>query len=91
MSGFVAVIVWVLLAYFVLLNAGYLALNMLALRTLRRKVTLRPLENLPPLHSALVPPVTVIVPARETKSRSVTPTASSGGALIARSYVGRSA
>jgi cellulose synthase/poly-beta-1,6-N-acetylglucosamine synthase-like glycosyltransferase len=67
-SGFVATIVWALIAYFVLLNVGYLALNLLALRTLRRKVTLRPLENLPPLHSTLVPPVTVIVPARDAEA-----------------------
>ena len=71
MSGFAATVVWALLAYFALVNAAYLALNVLAIGSVRRRVTLRPLENLPPLHTALVSPVTVIVPARDAAEQVV--------------------
>jgi cellulose synthase/poly-beta-1,6-N-acetylglucosamine synthase-like glycosyltransferase len=64
-SAFAAVVLWLLIAYLLLLNGMYLALNVLAAKTLRHKVTLRPLENLPPVHQALVQPVTVIVAARD--------------------------
>lgn len=71
MSGVVAAFFWVVVAYFVLLNAAYLALHALALRTLRHKVLLRPLENLPPVHRALVPPVTVIISVRDAEASAV--------------------
>ena len=65
MSGFVAFVVWLLLAYLVVVNGVYLLLHLLAVRPVREKVTLRPLENLPPVQTALVPPVTVVVAARD--------------------------
>ena len=65
MSGPVAFVLWVLLAYLVIVNGVYLFLHLLAVRTVREKVTLRPLENLPPVQTALVPPVTVVVAARD--------------------------
>ena len=65
MSGVVLVVVWLLIAYLLVLNGAYLVLSLVAMRTLRDKVTLRPLENLPPVHQALVQPVTVIVAARD--------------------------
>lgn len=65
MSGVVLVVVWLLIAYLLVLNGAYLVLSFVAMRTLRDKVTLRPLENLPPVHQALVQPVTVIVAARD--------------------------
>jgi cellulose synthase/poly-beta-1,6-N-acetylglucosamine synthase-like glycosyltransferase len=64
-SGIVLVVVWLLIAYLLVLNGAYLVLSFVAMRTLRDKVTLRPLENLPPVHQALVQPVTVIVAARD--------------------------
>jgi len=70
-SGVVAAFFWVMLAYFVLLNAAYLALHILAIRTLRHEVTLRPLENLPPVHRALVPPVSVIISVRDAEESAV--------------------
>ena len=42
---------WFFLLYFVLINVGYIALNLLAIPTLQRKIALRPLENLPPVYS----------------------------------------
>ena len=71
MNGVVAAFVWLLLAYFVVLNAAYLLLHLLAIRTLRSRVTLRPLENLPPVHRALVPPVTVILSVRDAAGSAV--------------------
>jgi cellulose synthase/poly-beta-1,6-N-acetylglucosamine synthase-like glycosyltransferase len=65
MSGLAAFVLWILLAYLVIVNGVYLLLHALAVRTVREKVTLRPLENLPPVQTALVPPVTVIVAARD--------------------------
>jgi len=64
-SGVVLVVVWFLIAYLLVLNGAYLVLSFVAMKTLRDKVTLRPLENLPPVHQALVQPVTVIVAARD--------------------------
>ena len=61
MSGLAAVVLWVLLAYLVVVNGVYVLLLLLAVRPVREKVTLRPLENLPPVQTALVPPVTVVV------------------------------
>lgn len=71
MSGVVASVVWLLLAYLVLVNGVYLLLHLLAVRPVREKVTLRPLENLPPVQTALVPPVTVVVAARDDAERVV--------------------
>lgn len=68
MSAPVLVLVWLFFAYFVILNAVYLALNWSAAPTLRRKVTLRPLENLPPVHEALVPPVSMLLAARDCEA-----------------------
>ena len=65
MSAVIAFFVWLLLAYLVVVNGVYLLLHLLAVRTVREKVTLRPLENLPPVQAALVPPVSVIVTARD--------------------------
>ena len=65
MTGVVAFFVWALLAYLVVVNGVYLLLNLLAVRTVREKVTLRQLENLPPVQATLVPPVSVIVAARD--------------------------
>jgi cellulose synthase/poly-beta-1,6-N-acetylglucosamine synthase-like glycosyltransferase len=54
---------WFFLLYFVLVNAGYIALNLLAVPTLLRKIALRPVEDLPAVYSGLEPPVSLLVPA----------------------------
>jgi cellulose synthase/poly-beta-1,6-N-acetylglucosamine synthase-like glycosyltransferase len=61
----VHVLVWGFIAYFVLANAAYVLLNVLAWPQLRRRLTLMPLEDLPPVHPDLVPPLTVIIVARD--------------------------
>ena len=71
MTTFAAVVVWILIAYLVVVNGVYLFLHLLAVRTVREKVTLRPLENLPPVQTALVPPVTLVVAARDDEARVV--------------------
>ncbi|MEO5691736.1 MAG: glycosyltransferase family 2 protein [Usitatibacter sp.] len=65
MSLPVAIVAWAFLAYIVLLNGAYLVLNLLAWPALRRRFTLMPLENLPPLHPDMVPPVTIVIAARD--------------------------
>jgi cellulose synthase/poly-beta-1,6-N-acetylglucosamine synthase-like glycosyltransferase len=54
---------WFFLAYFVLINVGYIALNLLAIPTLMRKIALRPIEDLPAVYSGFEPPVSLLVPA----------------------------
>ena len=56
-------ITWFVLCYFILLNGGYLVLNMLSLRTLHRKGQEEMLDDLPRVYSGLEPPVSILVPA----------------------------
>jgi cellulose synthase/poly-beta-1,6-N-acetylglucosamine synthase-like glycosyltransferase len=56
-------VTWFVLCYFILLNGGYLALNMLSLRTLHRKGQEEMLDDLPRAYSGLEPPVSILVPA----------------------------
>jgi len=54
---------WFFLGYLVLLNGGYIALNLLAIPTLRRRLAREPLAMLPTAYSGLEPPVSLLVPA----------------------------
>jgi cellulose synthase/poly-beta-1,6-N-acetylglucosamine synthase-like glycosyltransferase len=56
-------ITWFVLCYFVLLNGGYLLLNLLSLRSLHRKGQEEMLDDLPRAWSGLEPPVSILVPA----------------------------
>jgi cellulose synthase/poly-beta-1,6-N-acetylglucosamine synthase-like glycosyltransferase len=56
-------VTWFVLGYFVLLNGGYLLLNLLSLRTLHRKGQEEMLDDLPRAWSGLEPPVSILVPA----------------------------
>ncbi|PQP01912.1 glycosyl transferase [Massilia phosphatilytica] len=56
-------VTWFVLCYFILLNGGYLVLNMLSLRTLHRKGQEEMLDDLPRAYSGLEPPVSILVPA----------------------------
>lgn len=67
----IAMAVWFFLAWFVVVNAVYLTLNLLAIRPLRRRLTLMPLEDLPPVHPDLVPPLSVIIAARDCEGTIV--------------------
>jgi len=59
------------LAYLVLAHGTALALNLLAIPTLRRKVVVRPLEALPPVYSGFEPPVSLLVTARDDEATIV--------------------
>ena len=59
---------WFFLAYFVLINLGYIALNLFAIPALQRKTALRPLENLPPVYTGFEPAVSLLVPAYNEES-----------------------
>lgn len=54
---------WFILCYFILLNGGYLLLNMLAIITLHRKSQESILDDLPQVYSGLEPPISLLVPA----------------------------
>jgi cellulose synthase/poly-beta-1,6-N-acetylglucosamine synthase-like glycosyltransferase len=54
---------WFFLLYFVLVNLGYIALNLLALPRIRQQLALRPVGNLPPTYAGFEPPVSLLVPA----------------------------
>jgi cellulose synthase/poly-beta-1,6-N-acetylglucosamine synthase-like glycosyltransferase len=56
-------ITWFVLCYFVLLNGGYLLLNLMSLRSLHRKGQEEVLDDLPRAYSGLEPPVSILVPA----------------------------
>jgi cellulose synthase/poly-beta-1,6-N-acetylglucosamine synthase-like glycosyltransferase len=59
----IAVAEWTYLFYFVVLNGGYLTLNVVALVALRRFMESRTAGDLPPIYSNFELPVTIIVPA----------------------------
>jgi cellulose synthase/poly-beta-1,6-N-acetylglucosamine synthase-like glycosyltransferase len=54
---------WVLFGYFVLLNGGYLTLNLLAMLVMPRYLESQVSDALPRRYSGFEPPVSVIVPA----------------------------
>jgi cellulose synthase/poly-beta-1,6-N-acetylglucosamine synthase-like glycosyltransferase len=56
-------ITWFVLCYFILLNGGYLLLNLLSLRTLHRRGQEQFLDEVPRAYSGLEPPVSILVPA----------------------------
>lgn len=55
--------IWFIFVYFILLNGGYLALNLLSLVSLSRQGQERILADLPQLYSGLEPPISLLVPA----------------------------
>ena len=59
---------WFFLLYFVLVNLGYLAVNLLAIPRLRRKLALRALEHLPPAYPGFEPPVSLLVPVYDEEA-----------------------
>ena len=62
-SGVVVAAQWVFLLYFIAINCGYLALNLLSLVTIQRYLDAHSLDDLPRPYSGFEPPVTIIVPA----------------------------
>ena len=62
-SLLVAFVTWFVLAFFVLLNGGYLLLNLFSLRALYRKGQEAFIGELPRAYSGLEPPVSILVPA----------------------------
>ena len=54
---------WFVFAYFILLNGGYLTLNLLSILSLRRTAHRRVLDELPQVYSALEIPISILVPA----------------------------
>ncbi|MDO8248184.1 MAG: glycosyltransferase [Rhodoferax sp.] len=54
---------WFIFGYFILLNAGYLALNFLSIFALHRNKQDKLLEDLPQVFSGLEPGISILVPA----------------------------
>lgn len=54
---------WFVLCYFILLNCGYLLLNLLSILSLRRRNQERILDDLPQVYSGREPPISLLVPA----------------------------
>ena len=54
---------WFFFSYFVLLNGGYLALNLLAMLALPRHLEMQLFDTLPRRYSGFEPPVSILVPA----------------------------
>ena len=62
MNATVAAVTWFVLGYFVLMNLGYLVLNLLSLASLYRGLRRRVLDDLPHAFTGMEPPVTVLMP-----------------------------
>ncbi|QYF92479.1 glycosyltransferase family 2 protein [Massilia sp. PAMC28688] len=62
-SLIVDVVTWFVFAYFIVLNGGYLTLNLLSILSLRRSEHRRVLDELPQAYSALEIPISILVPA----------------------------
>jgi cellulose synthase/poly-beta-1,6-N-acetylglucosamine synthase-like glycosyltransferase len=56
-------ITWFVLLYFVLLNLGYLTLNLISIFALRKRAQETLLDDLPQIYSGLEPPISIVVPA----------------------------
>jgi cellulose synthase/poly-beta-1,6-N-acetylglucosamine synthase-like glycosyltransferase len=54
---------WFFLSYFILLNGGYIALNLLSLVSLRRYINRHSLDHMAQAHTGFDPPVSLLVPA----------------------------
>jgi cellulose synthase/poly-beta-1,6-N-acetylglucosamine synthase-like glycosyltransferase len=63
MRAAVDFITWFILAYFTLLNGGYLLLNLLSIGRLTRSLQEQVLEELPQVFTGLEPAVSILVPA----------------------------
>jgi cellulose synthase/poly-beta-1,6-N-acetylglucosamine synthase-like glycosyltransferase len=62
-TAIVNFVTWFVMCYFVALNGGYLLLNLMSLRTLRRRGQEQFLDDLPRAYLGLEPPVSILVPA----------------------------
>jgi cellulose synthase/poly-beta-1,6-N-acetylglucosamine synthase-like glycosyltransferase len=56
-------VTWFVLGYFILLNVGYLTLNLLAVVALFRNNQEKALEDLPQVYAGLEPAISILVPA----------------------------
>lgn len=56
-------VTWFVLAFFILLNGGYLLLNLLSLVSLQRKSHEKLLDGFPQIYSGLEPPISLLIPA----------------------------
>lgn len=56
-------VTWFVFAYFIVLNGGYLTLNLLSIVSLRRSEHRRVLDELPQAYTALEIPISILVPA----------------------------
>jgi cellulose synthase/poly-beta-1,6-N-acetylglucosamine synthase-like glycosyltransferase len=63
---------WGFLCYFILLNGGYLLLNLLSLISLRRHLDRQSLDRLPRSHTGFDPPISLLVPAYNEEA-TITP------------------
>jgi len=68
----VELVQWAFLLYFVVINGGYLALNVLSFVSLWRCMQRRVLETLPQIYSGLEIPITLVVPAYNEEATVVT-------------------
>ncbi|MBM3341899.1 MAG: glycosyltransferase family 2 protein [Betaproteobacteria bacterium] len=62
------VVQWMFVGFFVAINVGYIALNLVAAVALKRYRDANVLEALPDLYSGLEPPVSLLVPAYNEES-----------------------
>ncbi len=62
-QSWLASLEWIFIAYFIMFNGSYIALNLLSLLSLRRHMDRHSLDHLPSAYSSFDPPISVLVPA----------------------------
>jgi cellulose synthase/poly-beta-1,6-N-acetylglucosamine synthase-like glycosyltransferase len=62
---------WVFMGYFILINTGYIMLNVLSISHIRTYMQSQYLSDLPHHYSGLEPPVSIIIPAYNERSSIV--------------------
>lgn len=71
MKGLLAALQWFFILYFAIGGLGHAALNLVAIPRLRRRISLRRLEDLPPAHPALQRGISLLLAARDERETVV--------------------
>ncbi|MDH5182409.1 MAG: glycosyltransferase [Gammaproteobacteria bacterium] len=63
MSEYIQIFEWVFLIYFIILNVGYISLNIIALMYINRYINVLSSDSMPTSLGGMEPPISILVPA----------------------------
>jgi len=72
MNGLIQTFEWIFLLYFISLNSGYIALNLIAIVQINRYLNLLGSHSLPHVLGGMAPPVSILVPAYNEEDSIIT-------------------